>query len=195
MLLVALAVLAGAAAGWAGRRAPGHDLRPEPRTGRGPDTDARWRGAALLGAAVLLLLVGGRWIPGDAGLALVVAGYALAAMWALANHRRPGLILVAAGLLANLAVISVDHGMPVRGLPAGVSAGRHHHGLSTRDRLSSLTDDLRLPVLAETVSPGDVLVAAGGAVMAFALVGPTRSRRRDSPPGEQEAASAGARTA
>jgi hypothetical protein len=108
--------------------------------------------------------------------ALAAGGYALLAGFALLNHRHAGLVLVAAGLLANLLVIGVDGGMPVRGLPAGVPVDGLHHGLSAGDSLTGLSDTVRLAPLHEIVSPGDLLVALGGAVAVFSWLEPGPAR-------------------
>jgi hypothetical protein len=176
MLFAGAAVMAGILAAWAaGRHAP-----PDPWAAavRG------WRWPALLGAGVVLMLAGQRWIPGLVGLGLLEAGYVLALVFAAANLRRAGLVLIGLGLLANLAVIGIDWGMPVRGLAAAVPAAGHHHGLSSRDHLAVLTDDLRPPGGHETLSPGDILLALGGAVAVFFWLEP-RPRR---PVGDHPAA-------
>ena len=63
---------------------------------------------------------------------VLVAGYLLLVGFALRNAGLTGMVLVAFGLLANLAVIVVDGGMPVRGLPAGAADGPRHHGDTPR---------------------------------------------------------------
>lgn len=171
MLLALLALAAGAAAGWlAGRRVP---------AAAGP-----WRLPVLVPAGAGLLAAGSRWVGGTAGVTVAAVGYAVLAGFALLNVRRAGMVLVAAGLLANLLVIGLDGGMPVRGLPPGVPAAGLHHGLSSRDHLSGLADQIRVVPLHETVSPGDVLVALGGAVALYAWLEPGPAgagytRRRD----------------
>ena len=47
---------------------------------------------------------------------ILLAGYVLLICFAVRNAGLTGMVLVAVGLLANLAVIAVDGGMPVRGL-------------------------------------------------------------------------------
>ncbi len=177
MLLAVLALVAGAAAGWlAGRRLP---------AGEGT-----WRVVGLVPAGAVPLALGGRWVGGGAGVGLAVAGYALLIAFAALNSRRAGLVMVAVGLVGNLAVIGVDRGMPVQGLPAGVPAAGLHHGLSSRDHLTGLADTIRVGLLHETVSPGDVLVALGGAAAVYSWLEPppgargrARRRRRAEPVG------------
>jgi hypothetical protein len=134
-----------------------------------------------------LIGLGGRWIPGVTGLTVEAVGYAAAAGFALANWRRPGLILVAVGLTANLLVVSVDGGMPVRSVPAGAPAGAHHHGLSSADGVAFLGDDLTAPVVSEQVSAGDLLIALGGAVVAFTWMVPVAGRARRRRPARRPA--------
>jgi hypothetical protein len=123
-------------------------------------------------------LVGTWWVPDRVGLALLVVGYVLLVSFALANVRLAGMVLVAVGLLCNLVVIAVDGGMPVRGVPAGISDSPRHHGMRASDQLTPLADDLRLAPFGETVSAGDVVLSVGVATtVAGALV---RGRRRRS---------------
>ena len=164
MLLAVIALAAGALAGWlAGRR---------------PRPAQAWRVPALVPVAALLLLAGGPVLGGDPGLAAMAAGYAALAGFAVANGRHPGMVVAAVGLLANLAVMLADGGMPVRGQPAGVQIGDHHHGLSTRDDLAGLADTIRIAPLGEMVSPGDLLVAGGGAIAGFFWFEPVGTPRR-----------------
>jgi len=106
-----------------------------------------------------------------------VVGLALSALCAAAfcarNLRVPGVPLVTLGLLGNALVVvangampvsivaALRAGVPITGIAAGVDA---RHEIATTDtRLRPLGDvvPVRLPVHAEVVSPGDVLVAAG----------------------------------
>lgn len=176
MLLAVLALAAGALAGWLSGRRPGF------RAGS-------WRAPALVPAGAALLLAGARFVGGGPGVGCMAAGYSLLTAFAVANARHPGLALVGVGLVANLVVIVANGGMPVRGVPPGLGTGGHHHGLSSRDRLTALSDTVALSALHETVSPGDVVVALGGAVAVFFWLapapstgtGPARRRRRGVP--------------
>jgi hypothetical protein len=132
----------------------------------------------LLGGAGCELA--GRWVGGAAGAGILVAGYVLMICFALRNAGLTGMVLVAIGLLANLTVIVVDRGMPVRGLPAGVSAGWRHHGERPGDHLTGLADVVRLAPLRETVSAGDIVLSLGAGTAVVALM---RPRRRPAPSG------------
>jgi hypothetical protein len=165
VLLVALAVVAGTGLALLLGRRPG---------------PVRWKWAAAGLAGVTAAATGSALVGGGIGTAVECLALGLLVLFATANRRHPGMVLVGAGLLANLVVISVNGGMPVRGLASGVSASQHHHGLSDRDRLRGLADVIRLGALGETVSAGDVTVALGGMLVAFHVFAPTapRGRRR-----------------
>jgi Family of unknown function (DUF5317) len=140
---------------------------------------ARLHGLGLLLAGAICEL-GARWIGGGVEAGMVVAGYVLMICFALRNAGLTGMVLVAVGLVANLAVIVVDQGMPVRGLPAGVSDGWRHHGERAGDHLTGLADVVRLAPLGETVSAGDIVLSLGAGTAVVALM---RPRRRPAPSG------------
>jgi hypothetical protein len=125
----------------------------------------------LLVAGAALEWAGGRW-----GLALVVSGYVLLVAFALRNIRLTGMLMIACGLLSNLVVIAVDGGMPVRGVPVGISLGARHHGQKPSDRLTGLADEVRIAPLGETVSAGDLVLAVGAGAVAFSVIRPARRR-------------------
>lgn len=167
MVLAAVALLAGAAAA----------LVACLLAGRRPVAGSGWpRAVGLAPLAALVLLAGDRWFGGAVGLALTATGYALLTGFAAANWRRPGMVLIGVGLLTNVAVIAADGGMPVRYQPPGVALGHHHHGLSSRDHLAGLADIVPVPALGETVSPGDLLIGAGGALAVFFSLAPDPRR-------------------
>lgn len=170
MLVALIALCAAAAAGWlAGRRPPEGERR------RGD----RWRHLLLVLVGAALIGAGDRLASGGAGTVLAAAGYVLVIGFLLANRSRAGLVLVALGLTANLVVIVADSGMPVRGLAPGRTTDGHH-GLAPGDRLTGLADTIRVSPAGETLSPGDLLAIAGGAVAVFCwLEPPARSRNRN----------------
>jgi hypothetical protein len=140
--------------------------------------EARLRLVGCLVAGAALEAIGTLWIGGRLGLAALIAGYVSLLAFALANAATTGMVLVAAGLLANLAVITVDAGMPVRGVAANVSAGARHHGIRASDRLTFLADVVPLPVIGETVSAGDIVLSIGVATVVVGLLRPARRRRK-----------------
>jgi hypothetical protein len=125
---------------------------------------------AVLLAGAVCEFVGSRWGSGGVGLAVLLAGYVLLVAFALRNFARPGLVLIGAGLLANLLVIGLDRGMPVRGLPPGVTDGPRHHGIRPGDHLTGLADVVHLGPIGQTVSAGDLVLAVGIATAAAAAL-------------------------
>jgi hypothetical protein len=164
LVAVALAsgLLAGLLLGGSARRLPGVRLRGV--------------GLLLAGAACELST---RWVGGPAGAGIIIAGYVLLICFAWRNVAITGMVLVAVGLLANLTVIAVDRGMPVRGLPAGVSDGWRHHGERPGDRLTGLADVVPLTPLGETVSAGDLVLSLGVATVVVSLMRPRRRAAAD----------------
>lgn len=157
MSLVVVALVAGVVAG--------RLLGGRPRYLAG--TRLRW--SALLVAGAVCALAGSRL-----GMAVIVAGYLLLLAFAFRNLALTGMVLVACGLLANLAVIVVDRGMPVHGASAGSTFGPLHHGVRPGDHLLELSDQFRLSLLDETVSPGDIVLALGVATVTAGLMRPRR---------------------
>jgi hypothetical protein len=142
----------------------------------------RLAGARLHGVGILLAgaacEISTRWVGGAAPAGIIIAGYVLIICFAFRNVAVTGMVLVAIGLLANLTVIAIDRGMPVRGLPAGLSDGWRHHGERPGDRLTGLADVVPLTPLGETVSAGDLVLSLG---VATAVASLTRARRRPAP--------------
>jgi hypothetical protein len=135
--------------------------------------------------AVGLLLAGGacelltRWVGGVTGTVILIVGYLLLIGFACLNVATTGMILVAVGLLANLTAITVNRGMPVRGVPPGVAYGWRHHGERPGDHLTGLADVVPLTALGETVSAGDLVLSLGVATVVATLM---RQSRRPAPP-------------
>lgn len=145
------------------------------------------RGLSVLLVAVFLQAVPGLVDVGDtAGLACVLASYALLLAFALANVRLVGMPVVVLGLLLNIAVIGANGGMPVRGeailtvdrelTPAqltGLDFGAKRHLEQPDDRLTFLGDVVPLQPFGQVVSFGDLILAVGLADVAFRLLRPT----------------------
>lgn len=125
---------------------------------------------ALVGQAVVGLLPAGL-----RALVIVVASAALVA-WCAANaaSRRlfAGMVLLGAGLLANMAVIAANGGMPVA--PAALRAigvsGRlevsrgflfKHVRMAGHGRLAVLADRIPVPGLRTVLSAGDIVMLVG----------------------------------
>ena len=159
--------------------------------------DLRLRAIPLLYLALALQLVAfpvlaTPWRPSDrAAVALWLASYACLVAATAANLRRPGIPLVAAGLVANLAAILANGGhMPV--LPEAMrAAGRaydvHFNSAAlAAPHLSWLVDRWAAPGWiphANVFSVGDVLIALGGLVFPLAATGACRLRRGGLPAG------------
>lgn len=118
--------------------------------------------------------------------AMVVASYLVLAWFAVANLRVVGMPVALAGLAMNALVVGLNQGMPVR--PAAVEAaggdadpaedlGSKRHW-EDGDRLAFLGDVVPVRPLAEVVSFGDLVLAAGAADVAFRLLRPLRGSRR-----------------
>lgn len=154
--------------------------------------DHRVRAWALAALGIGLELLAGRWSLGAAGEACLLGGYVCLLVFAAANAHLVGAGVVAAGVLANLAVVAADGGMPVRpaavvlagiATPAtvgGVSYGPRHHAERRGDHLTILDDRIPLSALHQVVSFGDLVLAGGVADVAAHLTGPPpRHRRRN----------------
>jgi hypothetical protein len=139
----------------------------------------RWVGALLAGAT--LELAAGIWASGPVGMGVLVAGYVLLVGFAVANIRLTGMVLVAAGLLANAIVITLNGGMPVRGVHPGVALDPRHHGERASDRLTGLADVIHVAPIGETVSGGDIVLCLGAATVTWTLTRPDRRRESRRP--------------
>jgi hypothetical protein len=144
----------------------------------------RWT-AALAAGVVLQLIPLAVDIAGTAGLACVLASYALLALFAVVNFRLVGMPIVLVGLLLNGAVIAANQGMPVREdaiatidrsrTPAEIraldfEAKRHLEGPD--DRFTVLGDAIPIRPLGIVVSFGDLILAVGLLNVVFRLLRP-----------------------
>jgi Family of unknown function (DUF5317) len=175
MILVAIAVFGALLVGLA----TGGDIR------RFPSIHIRAWWLAVVGLALQLAP-----ISGEGGYAALLVSLVLLLVFAWINLRVPGFILIAAGLLLNALVISLNHGMPVTEyaltrtgqLPA---VAELRSGESIKHRLA---DDgtLLLPLsdaigvggpIDQAVSIGDVAIYLG---VGWFVVGAMRPRIQDS---------------
>jgi hypothetical protein len=103
-----------------------------------------------------------------AGYLLLLASQLLVLVWVLVNWWRPGMLLVALGLVMNALVIGANGAMPVSqdaidALGIGevtVHPGKHEL-MTDETRFGWLADVHPLPPLRTIVSVGDVVLAAG----------------------------------
>jgi hypothetical protein len=170
VLLALIAVGAGLVAGW----------RSGGRLTNVARAHVRYPAALVAGAA--LGLAAELWPAGHPGSVLSVTGYVLLCGFALINIRLTGMVLVSVGLMANLAVVAADGGMPVRDAAPGVSLGSRHHGQRPGDHLVGLSDVVAVPILDETVSAGDIVLILGAATLTWGLMSQateTPSRRAE----------------
>jgi Family of unknown function (DUF5317) len=149
----------------------------------------RLRAVRLLVVAAGLQLVAGTFASGSVAIRLLamLLSAALVGLFLWGNWQVAGVPLITAGLLLNGVVVTVNFAMPVS-VPAAASAGikaadlhlgddPFHERAGPHTRLSRLGDSIpvALPVRPQVVSPGDVLVAAGVALLL--VTGGARSRR------------------
>lgn len=148
----------------------------------------RIRGVRLLIVAAWLQLAPPFFAPDATTLHIVgwVASLVLVALCLLGNADLAGVPLIATGLLANVLVIMVNGAMPVSAAEAAridISAERLNlerdplrEPMTASTKLAMLGDvvPVALPGQPQVVSPGDVLVAAGVALML--VTGPRRRR-------------------
>lgn len=145
-------------------------------------THLRIRAVRLLVVAAGLQLVAGTAAPEGGALSVGAGAFsiALVMLFMAGNARLAGVPLIAAGLLANVAVIVANGAMPVSAAAAervGLSesrlqldSDRLREPADAQTRLAALGDTIpvAVPRYPQVVSPGDVLVAAGVALMLVA---------------------------
>lgn len=139
-----------------------------------------------LGVVVQVIATG---IDGGQGLALVLAAYGALLAFAFSNIHVPGTGILALGLAMNALVIAVNGSMPVHPaalVDAGVitadevgtvSLSGHRHLEKRDDWLTFLDDRIPLPLGAQVISFGDLVLA----VAAADVVAHIARRRRQQP--------------
>lgn len=182
--LVLLALVAGVVIGYARGGGVGRLLGLRPTRNRLLLTALGLYAVGVLGSFAWESL-----LPLCAGLFWAVLAY-----YAWVNRAIPGASLVAAGLAANALVLLVNGHVPVSesaaaragAVPDDVTAGLLHEPMDDDTRLEALGKSVPVafPPRPEVISPGDVGVAAGLAVIVS--MGLTR-RRAPSPEPDDEA--------
>lgn len=165
-----------------------------------PLPPVRW--PALLVAAVLVYRAPA-WLDASGALALgpVLAAYAGMVLFAAANVRLRGMVVVLVGLGCNAAVLVVNGAMPVDEeavVAAGVARTEElprieleppREWRAPEHRLVLLADIIPVHALREVVSFGDLILAVGLANVVFRmlppLVGPTAPSRSPRPEGRR----------
>ena len=152
---------------------------------------ATWRLRSwwLLVPGVFGQVAADRWHLADLGTVVLLAAYLCLLVFAGRNILLVGMGVVAVGLVANVAVITVDGGMPIHptavvraGIAApdqlaAVSYGRRHHLETGGDHLTFLDDRLPLGVAHQVLSIGDLILFVGVADVAANLIRRPRRRR------------------
>ena len=166
---------------------------------------------AAIGIQVALTLPGLRAWPGGLRFALIGVSYAVVGWWLVDNARdrttgvRAGLILVAAGWLANVIAIVPNRGMPVSAWAmreAGFRPGYSVvHGHLAKHVLASsgtwfrfLGDVIPVSLFQAVVSPGDVVMAIGIVVLVAGAMRSPAAPAAAASPGSAEPATSTALT-
>jgi hypothetical protein len=157
------------------------------------------RHPSILAAAVgiqlaLEVLHPTRGTAGHLASALLVVSYVFLLLFCAANFRLRGLAVVAVGIALNGAVITVNHGMPIRAPQAAVEATTKHHAERPSDRLTFLGDIILVPALRQSLSFGDLIMMVGLVDVLFWCSRNPATRRRAST-GTQPASQVEVRTA
>lgn len=140
--------------------------------------ETRFRGVWLLFAVLAVQLSFGIWDPEDIapglGLAIIVVSNGTIVGFLAANRRLPGTLTAAIGLTSNLLVMALNGAMPVSARAAELAggagpleAGIKHEPLGPASELPWLADVIPVPGLHLVLSPGDIVLAAGIAVLVY----------------------------
>jgi hypothetical protein len=138
-----------------------------------PLATARIRWLPLLLGALLARAVA-PFVP-VAAFSLYVFALAGTAVGAAVNLRLTGAALVALGGALNLAVVLLNHGMPVDAGAVASAAGSMptdalHVPLTDSTALKPLADVIAVPIARAAYSVGDVCIALGGFLVPFVLL-------------------------
>ena len=136
------------------------------------ETRLRWVG--LLVEGLLIQLVFDLWDPPgltrSGALAVLLISNAAVGAFLMLNRHVPGMLVIAAGLLLNVTVITANQAMPVSAAAAAragldpppvVSDELKHERLDSETRLSWLADVVPVPGVKEVLSLGDIVLALG----------------------------------
>ena len=147
----------------------------------------RWLGLAVV-AQLLGALLGGTAYP----LCLLVSA-GLMAVFLTGNAHQPGVALLATGFIANALVVLLNGAMPVSPIAlarAGIDTSVTELALDPRHEPSTDTTHLgwlgdtipvALPGLGQAVSPGDILIAAGAALLLYTSLHTRPTPRTETP--------------
>lgn len=141
-------------------------------------TKFRWTWILFLGLAVQIFFE--IWtpegFPASARFALTLVTITAVLLFLVANRQLPGALIAAVGLALNVLVISVNGAMPVSLRAARVAGvnfdsfnqvGIRHEIADSATRLPWFADVLAIPHTHNIFSFGDVVLAAGLAILAY----------------------------
>ena len=153
------------------------------------ETRLRW--LVLLVEGLLIQVVFDLWDPPGltraGALAVLLVSNAAVVAFLMLNRQVAGMLLIAAGVLLNVAVITSNQAMPVSataaaraGLdaPPAVSDDLKHERLDSETRLPWLADVIPVPGVKEVLSLGDIVLALGLARVVYMQ---TTSRKKARP--------------
>ena len=141
--------------------------------------DTRFRAVPLLILGLALQILFGFWSPSwmtdVLGLTVLIVSNVLVLAWMIVNRALPGLLIAAAGLLMNLAVISANGAMPVSSDAVRTAGGDELEISEEGLKHEVLDDDTRLGFLGDIIpiprvgiwSAGDLVLAAGLSLLAY----------------------------
>ena len=149
-------------------------------------TTFEWVG--VLAAALVLQIAADLFGPGDiSSTGLLAVTYLAVAAFVLRNRVLPGILIAVAGLAMNILVISLNGAMPVSPWAAGIAGaesfdeemGIKHELAGPQTSLGFLGDVIPIPETGRVISAGDIVLAAGIAVLVYrrTLYEPKAARR------------------
>jgi Family of unknown function (DUF5317) len=113
------------------------------------------------------------WLSEAGDLTVLLVTNLAVAIFLFVNRRLPGMLLAAAGMLLNVIVITANGGMPVSERAAEIAqmpiteVGIKHELLTDQTRLPWVADVIPVPVVRRVISPGDVLLMSGIALLVY----------------------------
>lgn len=150
------------------------------------ESDLRWIWLLFLGVAIQVAVdvaAARALVNGAVAYAGLATSQAAVLAWVLANRRQRGMALIALGLLLNAVVIGANGAMPVDpdavrrlGVEEVVVAPGKHEIMTPRTHLPWLGDVLAVSPIRTVVSVGDIVLAAGIAVLVHQLMDRPRVR-------------------
>jgi hypothetical protein len=146
----------------------------------------RWPYVVVVAVVVRLVVLESPLNRVDGAQWVYAASLAVVVLWTLWNlDRMPGVWLASTGAVMNLVVIVAnDARMPVAPALAGSLVSRGQIGqyvlMGSGTRLNSLADWISLRPIPEAYSPGDLVIAAGLALVAFLAIRRTAGKAPDS---------------